>query len=69
MLESEDLVHWSRQRVILCADSVDAPDTQLYDMNPISCSLRWNYWRSWRLWSPRPGSISCATTTSTRLRQ
>ena len=24
--------------------------------------LRWNYWRSWRLWSPRPGFISCATT-------
>ena len=27
----------------------------------ISCSLRRNYWRSWRLWSPRPGSISYAT--------
>ena len=23
-----------------------------------------NYWRSWRLWSPRPGFISCATTGS-----
>ena len=33
MLESDDLVHWSRPRVILCADSVDSPDTQLYDMN------------------------------------
>ena len=21
----------------------------------IFCSLRWNCWRSWRLWSPRPG--------------
>ena len=30
----------------------------------ISCSLRWNYWRSWQLWSHRPGSISCAITGS-----
>ena len=30
----------------------------------ISSSLRWNYWRSGRLWSPRPGSISCAATGS-----
>ena len=30
----------------------------------ISCSPRWNCWRSWRLWSPRPGSISYATTES-----
>ncbi len=27
-------------------------------------SLRWNCWRSGRLWSPRPGSISYATTGS-----
>ena len=32
----------------------------------ISCCLRWNCWRSWRLWSPRPGFISCATTGSWR---
>ncbi len=30
----------------------------------ISCALRWNCWRSGRLWSPRPGSISYATTGS-----
>ena len=30
----------------------------------ISCSPRWNCWRSWRLWSSRPGSISYATTGS-----
>ena len=23
----------------------------------ISCCLRWNCWRSWRLWFPRPGFI------------
>ena len=32
----------------------------------ISCCLRWNCWRSWRLWFPRPGSISYATTGSWR---
>ena len=32
----------------------------------LSCSLRWNCWRSWRLWSPRPGFISCVTTGSWR---
>ena len=32
----------------------------------ISCCLRWNCWRSWQLWSPRPGFVLYATTVSGR---
>ena len=32
----------------------------------LSCCLRWNCWRSGRLWFPRPGFISYATTGSWR---
>ena len=41
MLESRDLVHWTPPRVVLCADRLDAPDTQLYDMHPLPYESLW----------------------------
>ena len=41
MLESDDLHHWTPPRVVLCADALDAPDTQLYDMHPLPYESLW----------------------------
>ena len=41
MLESDDLRHWTSPRVVLCADSEDPADAQLYDMHPLPYESLW----------------------------
>ena len=41
MLESDALVHWTAPRVVLCADQLDPPDAQLYDMHPLPYESLW----------------------------
>ena len=55
-----------RLRIVNADHLSFALKTPWSDGPAISCCLRWNCWRNWRLWFPRPGFISCATTGSWR---